>query len=147
MFEITGLSGVPAMHAALMQDSRIVFLDKVESYTELHLPDGQFAYSSEYDPATNQSVPLAYLTNAFCSGGTFLSDGRLIDVGGNAPLTYLDPTVSDGFNAIRYLQRSSIDLGSNGQPWVEPGNKLSSNRWYASAQTLADGYLVRWSDA
>lgn len=54
-------------------------------------------------------------------------------------MTWLDPTVSDGFAAIRYLTRSSTDATLNGQSWKEPGNKLASPRWYASAQTLADG--------
>lgn len=55
-----GQSGVPVMHAALMQNGRALFLDKVEDYTQLRLPNGRFAYSSEYDPATNQVVPLSY---------------------------------------------------------------------------------------
>ena len=127
------------MHAMLMENNNIVFLDKVENYTQLHLLNGRTAYSSEWNPLTKQILPLQYLTNAFCSGGTFLEDGRVLNVGGNAPLSYIDPTVGDGFNAIRYLQRSSQDVSFNGQSWMEPGNKLSSARWYASAQTLPDG--------
>ena len=80
-------------------------------------------------------------TNAFCSGGAFLPDGRWLSLGGNAPLDFIDPTVGDGFNAIRYLQRSSSDAALNGQSWSEPGNKLASARWYASAQTMPDGTI------
>jgi hypothetical protein len=65
----------------------------------------------------------------------------LISLGGNGDLSWLDPTVGDGFNAIRYLQRSSTSDTFDGHSWEEPGNKLSSNRWYASAQILADGSL------
>lgn len=129
------------MHAGLMQNGRVMFLDKVENYTQLTLPDGHYAYSSEYDPATNQVVPLSYKTNAFCSGGTFLPDGRIVSLGGNAPLTSTDNTVGDGFTAIRYLTRSATDASLNGQSWSEPGNKLSSARWYASAQTMPDGTI------
>jgi hypothetical protein len=138
---IIGQSGAPAMHAGLMPNGRVFFLDKVENYTQLVLPNGQYAYSSEYDPATNKVVGLAYETNAFCSGGTFLADGRVVSFGGNAPLTFIDPTVGDGFTAIRYLQRSATDATLNGQNWAEPGNKISSARWYATAQTLADGSI------
>ena len=133
------MSGAPAMHAGLMENGRVFFLDKVENYTQLKLPDGQYAYSAEYDPATNQVVPLQYKTNAFCSGGSFLPDGRVISVGGNAPLTFIDPTVGDGFRGIRYLQRSANDTSLNGQSWSEPGNQLNSARWYASVASLADG--------
>ncbi|KZF20435.1 carbohydrate-binding module family 18 [Xylona heveae TC161] len=140
-FAVVGQSGVPAMHAGLLPNGRVVFLDKIENYTQLTLADGQYAYSSEYDPATNLVVPLAYKTNAFCAGGAFLPDGRFLSLGGNAPLDFIDPTVGDGFNAIRYLQRSATDASLNGQDWSEPGNKLASNRWYPSAQTMPDGSI------
>lgn len=129
------------MHAALMPNGRVVFLDKVENYTQLKLGDGYYAYSAEYDPATNEVVPLAYKTNAFCSGGSFLANGTLVNVGGNAPLTWLDPTVGDGFQGIRYLTRSAGDASLDGNDWVEPGNQLNTARWYASVQTMPDGTL------
>ncbi|KAI9800722.1 MAG: hypothetical protein M1833_003138 [Piccolia ochrophora] len=133
-----GDSGVPAMHAGLLPNGKVVFLDKVEDFTKLKLPNNQFAYSSEYDPETKKAVPLAYKTNAFCSGGTFLADGRFVSLGGNAPLAEIDPTVGDGFKGIRYLDRTKDD--QEGKAWDEPEDaKLTSARWYASAQTLADG--------
>ncbi|KAF3903314.1 hypothetical protein AA313_de0200373 [Arthrobotrys entomopaga] len=140
-FTVIGQSGVPAMHAALMPNGKVVFLDKVENYSQLRLRNGQYAYSSEFDPNTGRVVPLGYKTNAFCSGGTFLADGRLLNVGGNGPLDFIDPTVGDGFTALRYLQRSSTSGSLDGQDWSEPGNKLASPRWYASAQTLPDGRI------
>ncbi|KAK6431746.1 hypothetical protein LTR95_012090 [Oleoguttula sp. CCFEE 5521] len=138
-FDIAGQSGVPAMHAALMPNGRVLFLDKVEDFTQLKLENGQFAYSSEYDPATNQVVPLAYKTNAFCAGGTFLADGRLLSVGGNANLSWLDPTVVDGCRGERYLSRATPD--QDGQAWSEPGNELDTARWYPTIQTLPDGHI------
>ncbi|KAL8951465.1 MAG: hypothetical protein Q9222_002566 [Ikaeria aurantiellina] len=134
-------AGVPAMHAGLMQNGRVVFLDKVEKFTQIKLANGQWAYSAEYDPATNKVVGLPYKTNAFCSGGAFLADGRFVSIGGNAPLTDIDPTVGDGFTGVRYLKRSATDASLNGQAWSEPGNKISSARWYASVQTMPDGTL------
>ena len=127
------------MHAGLMPNGRVIFLDKVENYTQIKLPNGQYAYSAEYDPTTNTAVGLAYKTNAFCSGGAFLADGRWVSLGGNAPLTFIDPTVGNGFQAIRYLSRSATDASEDGSGWSEPGNELSSARWYASAQTMPDG--------
>ncbi|KAI4722115.1 galactose oxidase [Aureobasidium sp. EXF-10727] len=140
-FNIVGDSGAPAMHAGLLPNGKVVFLDKVENYTQIKLPNGQYAYSTEYDPATNKYTPLAYKTNAFCAGGSFLANGQFISLGGNAPLDFIDPTVGDGFDAIRYLTRSPSDASLDGQNWSEPGNKLSSKRWYPSVQTLPDGRL------
>lgn len=81
---LSASSGVPAMHAAAMLNGKVVFLDKVENYTQLRLPNGQSAYSGIYDPELHTTPkPLAYKTNAFCCGGSFLPDGRLVTVGGN----------------------------------------------------------------
>jgi hypothetical protein len=57
-FDMIGQSGVPAMHCGLLPNGRVVFLDKVENYMQLKLPDGQYAYSSEYDPLTSDGVTL-----------------------------------------------------------------------------------------
>ena len=59
-FQVVGQSGVPAMHAGLMPNGRVVFLDKVENYTQIKLSDGQYAYSAEYDLSTNSAVGLSY---------------------------------------------------------------------------------------
>ena len=48
------------MHAGLMPNGRVIFLDKVENYTQIKLPDGQYAYSAEYDPDTNKAVGIQY---------------------------------------------------------------------------------------
>lgn len=39
----------------------------------------------------------------------------------------------------RYLSRSFSDASEDGNDWSEPGNQLSSARWYASSQTMPDG--------
>ena len=140
-FEVVGQSGVPAMHAAPMPNGRVVFLDKIEDYTQVNLTTGGYAYSSEYDPVSNEVVPLAYKSNAFCSGGTFLANGTLLSVGGNGPLAWLDPTIRNGFKGLRYLTRSSEKPDFDGQDWVEPGNRLDTARWYPSVQTLANGSI------
>jgi len=135
-------AGVAAMHAGLMQNGRVIFLDKVEKYAQINTTDNDWAYSAEYDPVTNQVVPLKYKTNAFCSGGAFLADGRWVSIGGNAPLD-VDKSVGNGFSAVRFLSRSATDASLNGQDWVEDQTKwkLNSPRWYASVQTMPDGRL------
>ena len=50
-----------------MPNGRVIFLDKVENYTQIKLADGQYAYSAEYDPATNTAVGLQYKVCFFCS--------------------------------------------------------------------------------
>lgn len=48
------------MHAGLLPNGRVVFLDKVENYTQIKLADGQYAYSAEYDPVANTVIGLSY---------------------------------------------------------------------------------------
>lgn len=126
-------AGVPAMHLGLLTNGKVFFLDKIENYTQVKLGNGQYAYSAEYDPVTFKVTPLSYKTNAFCCGGSFLPDGRVLSVGGNADLNWLDPTVGNGFNALRTLTAGDT-------AWQEPGDrKLNTNRWYASVCTQPDG--------
>ena len=56
------------MHAGLMPNGRVIFLDKVEDYTQIKLSNGQYAYSTEYDPATNTIVALSYKVSAMILG-------------------------------------------------------------------------------
>ncbi|GAB7359536.1 hypothetical protein MBLNU230_g6724t2 [Neophaeotheca triangularis] len=111
-FDIVADSGVPVMHAALLPNGKVAFLDKVEDFTKLRLPGGGLAYSAEYDAETRELVALRYATNAFCSGGAFLADGTLVSVGGNGPLEWLDPSVGDGFDGLRFLKRSVENGGT-----------------------------------
>ena len=53
-FIVVGESGVPAMHAGLLPNGQVFFLDKLENYTQLKTADGYYAMSSEYNPVTNQ---------------------------------------------------------------------------------------------
>lgn len=103
-FRLSGSSGVPAMHAALVPPEGIVlFLDKIETWTLLKLPNGRFAYSSLYDPTKKIPRPVSVVTNPFCCGGSFLADGRLVTVGGNGPLPWVDDSIKNGFDAIRWF--------------------------------------------
>lgn len=136
-FELAGRSGVPAMHAALLPSGNVVFLDKLENYTEAKLDSGRYAYSTIFNPDTHELRPQRVPSNAFCCGGAFLADGTLMTMGGNGPLSWLDNSVADGFNALRYLYTNATEQGGD---WAEYDNvKMYSKRWYASVQTLSDG--------
>jgi hypothetical protein len=132
-FEIIGESGVPVMHAALLSNGKLAFLNKVEDRNKIFLPNGHPAYSCVFDPATKEVKPLASVTNPFCCAGAHLADGRLVSLGGNGPLVQ-EPSIGDGFDAIRYLDAAGEQSGL-----LEPGNKLSTKRWYATAQVMSDG--------
>ncbi|KAK8907762.1 hypothetical protein QC760_003645 [Botrytis cinerea] len=136
-FNIVGSSGVPAMHAALMPNGRVMFLDKLENYTQLKLPNGYYAMSSEYDPATNAvATPLAYKTNAFCSGGTFLADGRVVSLGGNAPLDWLDQTLG--------MDSTPLDILNDHLPMLASMEKTGVNQVTSSRVLVGMLLLKLW---
>lgn len=136
-FELAGRSGVPPMHAALLPNGNVMFLDKVENYTEMFIKQKNF-YSSIYEPNPRvgyRLTPVQVVSNAFCCGGSYLADGTLMTMGGNGPLPWLDDSVGDGFAALRYFRASEKE-----KAWQEyENNEMSSKRWYPSAQTLSDG--------
>ena len=109
-FRLSGSSGVPAMHAALVPpEGMVLFLDKIETWTLLKLPNDRFAYSSLYDPIKKTPQPISVATNPFCCGGSFLADGRLVTVGGNGPLPWVDDSIKNGFDAIRWFSTGGSD--------------------------------------
>lgn len=123
-FHEAGRSGVPAMHAALLPNGNVIFLDKLENYTETKLPNGRYAYSSIYNPDDYTLTPVVTRSNAFCCAGAFLESGMLVTVGGNGPLTWLDDSIADGFDAIRHFSYQRPQEG-----WTEEvAQKLSSRR-------------------
>jgi hypothetical protein len=62
-FTVVGQSGVPAMHAGVLPNGQVFFLDKLENYTQLSTADGYYAMSSEYNPVTNQPGTCSQLPN------------------------------------------------------------------------------------
>ncbi|KAL1914312.1 uncharacterized protein VTP21DRAFT_9005 [Calcarisporiella thermophila] len=139
-WKVIGRSGVPAMHAVLTTESKIVIIDKAEP-SELTFPDGTFAWASEYDLNTNKARPLRLKTNSFCSAGSFLGDGTLIEFGGDIPIHDKDTVPADiGFQTVRIFKPCS---DNSCQILENPGGKhMSSNRWYPTAVTLPDGRVL-----
>ncbi|MGH3567414.1 MAG: galactose oxidase-like domain-containing protein [Pseudonocardia sp.] len=87
-----------------------------------------------WDPATGASTPTPQPTladgttvNLFCSGHTFLPDGRLLVAGGHL-------TDGDGVN-----QACTYDHATN--TWTALP-VMNSGRWYPTATTLADGRVL-----
>ncbi len=105
----------------------------------LHLlPTGMVMYYGTYntggdnarlwDPATAISsvFPLPGY-NVFCSGHTFLADGRLFFVGGHI------------VSGVGLPNSSTYDAVSN--VWA-PGPNMNAGRWYPTATTLANGDVL-----
>jgi len=134
---------VNAMQLAVVSATHAIIIDKVE-----HNPltiDGHPAWAALYDLRSHQVRPLNLLSNSFCAGGTFLSNGTLLNVGGN-------PVVSDqtgaadfgdinGLQSVRLFHPELCDQNGNGCDIVEApeGLRLATPRWYNTVLRLDDG--------
>ncbi|CAB4438937.1 unnamed protein product [Rhizophagus irregularis] len=129
-FKIVGKSGVNAMHAVLVSPRKVVFVDKLEN-NALKRPDGLSALSSEYDLDTNTAKPLGIYTNTFCSSGSWLGNGTLVEAGGDKG----DANYRSGIQTLRLYDPSVGD-------WVELEGIVPSNRWYPAMVTLPNGNVM-----
>ncbi|KZV71831.1 copper radical oxidase [Peniophora sp. CONT] len=137
-----GSTGVHAMQLAIISDSHAIIVDKVE-----HNPltiDGHPAWAALYDLNTHEVKPLHVQSNSFCAGGTFLSNGTLINVGGNPVVE--DKTAAadfgdvDGLQAVRILEPCN-DENADGCDFYENHARIrmATPRWYNTVLRISDG--------
>ncbi|KAF5459968.1 hypothetical protein F2P56_019872 [Juglans regia] len=133
-------TGVVAMHMALTNRNTVLMFDQTGSgpsaYRLQHRFNGRrctgsrddlqdsscYAHSVEYDISSNKIRPLRLYTDPWCSSGSFLSNGTLLQVGG----------YGRGSRSIRYFR----PCGDHLCDWRQSGRLLRSDRWYASNQLL-----------
>ncbi|KAJ8421229.1 hypothetical protein Cgig2_034078 [Carnegiea gigantea] len=127
-------TGVVAMHMALTYQDTVLMFDQTgfgpSGYRlskRLHgtrclgnpVSDARcYAHSVEYHISTNTVRPLRMVSDPFCSSGTFLSNGTLLETGGYA----------NGYRRIRYFHPCNDGTCD----WKLSRAKLSDDRWYAS---------------
>ncbi|GAA0150287.1 hypothetical protein LIER_37094 [Lithospermum erythrorhizon] len=134
--------GISAMHMQLLSNDRVVMFDRTDfGKSNISLPDGKCrndnndtalkvdcsAHSVEYDVLTNTVRPLMVLSDVWCSSGSVMADGSLIQTGG----------FNDGDRVIRSFQPCF-----DGCDWKEIPNGLIARRWYASNHLLPDGRQI-----
>ncbi|CAI9265842.1 unnamed protein product [Lactuca saligna] len=127
--------GISAMHMQLLPNDRVVTYDRTDfGVSNISLPNGKCrpnstdcsAHSVEYDVGSNTVRPLMVLTNVWCSSGTLMPDGTLIQTGGWA----------DGYRRVRtYKSCSKCD-------WKEIPDGLNQQRWYATNHLLPNGRQI-----
>ncbi len=108
---------VIAIHAHLLPNGKVLFWG--DSFTYV------------WDPATPGSFQQMALTSTelFCSGHSFLPDGRLLVAGGHIPPDA--KTGSPDSNVFDYLTNT----------WT-PGPSMNAGRWYPTDTTLPNGEVL-----
>ncbi|KAF8706027.1 Copper radical oxidase, partial [Rhizoctonia solani] len=77
-----GTTGVSAMQMTVATDNYVVVIDKYEQ-NPLRDASGDHSLGSIYLTDSNTVRPLNIKTNSFCATGTWLSNGTLVNAGGN----------------------------------------------------------------
>ncbi|XP_057548849.1 aldehyde oxidase GLOX-like [Amaranthus tricolor] len=133
--------GVVAMHMALTHKNTVLIFDQTGSgpsaYLLKHRAHGGdchvnhpndikdskcFAHSVEYHIDTDELRPLRIEADPFCSSGSFLRNGTLLQTGGYA----------NGYKKIRYFQPCDNRMCD----WRLAKIRLTKSRWYASNHLL-----------
>lgn len=137
-----GSTGVHAMQLAIISPTHALIVDKVE-----HNPltiDGHPAWAALYNLETHDVKPLRMQSNSFCAGGTFLSNGTMVNVGGNPVVA--DHTSAADFGDVNGLQAIRLfhpcdTADASGCDMYEDHDRIrmASPRWYNTAIRLTDG--------
>ncbi|KAI3464161.1 hypothetical protein Pfo_020824 [Paulownia fortunei] len=135
-------TGVVAMHMALTHHNTVLMFDQTGSGPSGYqlrrryngtrckgmrngLQDSScYAHSVEYDVLRNNIRPLNIETDTWCSSGSMLSNGTLIQTGG----------FGTGSRRIRYFE----SCGNGHCDWRQGKKLLSDDRWYASNLKLPE---------
>ncbi|GAA99111.1 hypothetical protein E5Q_05800 [Mixia osmundae IAM 14324] len=134
-----GNSGVSAMQMAVVSDRYVIFFDKAEQ-NALRSANGNHAWSSLLDPQTSTVRALNPTTNSFCAGGGWLSNGTLVNIGGNPR-----EGVTNTKNGLMALRMFTPRADGSGDIYENPSRiRLTSYRWYPSSARLSDGSLIIW---
>lgn len=137
-------TGVVGMHMALTYKNTVIMFDQTgggQSRYKLRkrfngttcrtnsnndLTDSTcYAHSVEYDIHANRIRPLRLDTDPWCSSGSFLSNGTLLQTGG----------YHQGAKRVRFYRPCRNNQHCD---WIQSKKTLSDERWYASSQILPE---------
>ncbi|CAE6492836.1 unnamed protein product [Rhizoctonia solani] len=132
-----GSTGVSAMQLTVASSTNVVILDKFEN-NPLHDENDKPVWGSVYSTVSDSVRALHIMTNGFCATGTWLSNGTLINLGGNPRVDRDNHTSPNGLQGVR-LFNSCAD-NEKCDFYESPYRiRMTSARWYPSSARLSDG--------
>jgi hypothetical protein len=119
--------GVVTIHTHLLPTGKVLFWSRQQNGGGDALG---FSQTYVFDPATNSftAFPFNSTTNLFCSGHSFMPDGRLLVTGGH-----------QGADGIGEPHTNIFDFNTN--TWSR-GPDMNAGRWYPTTCTLGSGETV-----
>ncbi|CAE6497104.1 unnamed protein product [Rhizoctonia solani] len=134
-----------AMQMTVATSTNVVIIDKFEQNL-LHDEQDKPVWGAVYSTATDTARPLHVVTNSFCATGTWISNGTLVNIGGNPRVDTANATAPNGIQGVRLfnpcVDTSKCDIYENPQRI-----RLTSSRWYPSSARLSDGSAIIYGGA
>ncbi|CAE6500679.1 unnamed protein product [Rhizoctonia solani] len=162
-----GSTGVAAMQMTVATETNVVIIDKFEQ-NPLHDENDRPVWGAVYSTVSNTARPLHVVTNSFCATGTWLSNGTLVNIGGNPRVDTANATSSNGlqgrFKSLAVSRGHREFTTAHIVPGVRLFNpcadtsrcdiyenpqriRLTSARWYPSSARLSDGSAIIYGGA
>ncbi|EDL62355.1 galactose oxidase early set domain-containing protein [Gimesia maris] len=113
----------PVMHAAMLHTGKVLLIPS-NNRTVLWDPDP--AVATPIEIINGEQAGTGLTANLFCSGHSFLSDGRLLVVGGGGG----NPGAASSIQGWKFDPKTI--------KWTRTSNDMSFQRWYPTLVTLAD---------
>lgn len=136
-WELLDPSPIFVVHGALLNTGHVLlFSGATESPDRVEFP----LEARIWDPASKQIMPgiIPLPEDLFCSGHTFLSDGRLLVIGGDTT-----PTGQGHTNNRCYIFTPNTTNPDSGT--FAPAASMTHARWYPTALSLNDGRVLAFS--
>ncbi|KAF7329976.1 putative fungistatic metabolite [Mycena kentingensis (nom. inval.)] len=132
-----GNSGIVMTHVAVVNNETVLVIDRNEA-NPLKTPKGYPAWGAVWSLLDNTARGLLVKTHSFCSAGSFLGNGTLVNFGGH-PYTSRNGAVSpDGHQGIRLF--NACPASGSCDVWEDANRvRMASNRWYPTTARLPDG--------
>ncbi|CAE7126179.1 unnamed protein product [Rhizoctonia solani] len=135
-----GTTGVGAMQIAVVSSDTVLIIDKIEN-NPLKDAEGKPAWASVYSLKSHTARPLKLVTNSFCAGGGWLSNGTMVNIGGNPVVESGGGKAENGLQGVRLFNPCAEN--ENCEIYESPNRiRLTSARWYPSGARLSDGSLL-----
>ncbi|KAJ6501963.1 glyoxal oxidase precursor [Mycena sanguinolenta] len=136
-----GTSGVIPVELITISPTLMLMYDRADG-NPLLLPNGERAWAAIWNLETNTPTPVSTITDTFCAGGAFISNGTLVSVAGQ-PLESPGQPPADGRMGIRLFDPCTSPTGENCTVFEDPANiHLAVTRWYPTGLRIPDGSLM-----
>ncbi|KAJ7767040.1 glyoxal oxidase N-terminus-domain-containing protein [Mycena maculata] len=140
-FVQNGTSGIIPVELITISPTLMLMYDRADG-NPLLLPNGERAWAALWNLETNTPTPLSTITDTFCAGGGFISNGTLVSVAGQ-PLENPGQPPADGRMGIRLFGPCTSPSGENCTVFEDPENiHLAVTRWYPTGLRIPDGSLM-----